>query len=76
MKAVKESKGTKAAKKAWKTIRAKQAVMSDKELREVAFQRSQAALKAWETIRANKERDRRSKAAKKAWITIRAKKSA
>jgi len=49
---MKESKGTKAAKKAWKTMRAKEAKMTDAELQTLHRQRSRAAKKAWKTIRA------------------------
>ena len=42
-----------AAKKAWKTMRKAEALMSEKELKELRAKRSNAANKAWKTIRAN-----------------------
>ena len=68
---MKDSKGTKAAKKAWKTMRANEAKMTDAELQALHRQRSQAAKKAWRTIRANDRSAVARKAAHKAWKTMR-----
>lgn len=44
---------SKAARKAWRTMRKREASMTPKELKVLAKKRSRAAFKAWETIRAN-----------------------
>lgn len=61
---MKESKGQKAAKKAWKTIRAQEAEMSPNQLKALHRSRSQAAKKAWKTIRAKKESGMKASATK------------
>jgi hypothetical protein len=47
---MKESKGTLAAKKAWKTMKDQETLMTPKELKELHAKRSRAAFKAWETM--------------------------
>lgn len=48
---MKESKGTLAAKKAWKTMRASESKMTPKQLKALHLKRSKAAKKAWNTMR-------------------------
>lgn len=43
-----------AAKKAWKTIKSREAKMSPSELEVIRLRRSRAAKKAWKTIRSRK----------------------
>ena len=45
---------SKAAKKAWKTMRKAESLMTEKELKALDRKRSNAAYKAWETIRGNR----------------------